>query len=265
MFRRSVLTFLYTVLGIRMASPWSPTVLPDEYEPITPYCKRLASMMKSEGIEHLKKWQVVRIRAFKSLGASRHEYICATVTEKTGTLGTRAYPTHNFAIERGRSSDPIPTFKPTISHDPQEMMISFSKSSVSSISDTSSPTYYADDIISPLPDTGSYEKDDELISNLVFSDSENPLYLYQLALLALTLHGIHESYLLATSNCYHFAGSIVKVLEQEFEIQNTVKNSKAGKWYNLDIVSMKEWNIASIRERYKANVMAFVSFIPIFK
>ena len=80
-----------------------------------------------------------------------------------------------------------------------------------------------------------------------------------------TLPGINESYLLATSNCYHFAGSIVKVLEQEFEIQSTVKNSKAGKWYNLDIVSLKEWNIASIRERYKANVMAFVSFIPIFK
>ena len=223
-------------------------------------------MMKLEGIEHLKKWQVVRIRAFKSLGASRHEYICATVTEKTGTLGT--YPTHNFAIERGRSSDPIPTFKPTINHDPQEMVTSASNSSISSISsisDMSSPTYYADDIISPLPDTGSYEKDDELIFNLVFSDSEDPLYLYQLALLALTLHGIHESYLISTSNCYHFAGSIVKVLEQEFEIQNTVKDSKAGKWYNLDIVSVKEWNIASIRERYKANVMAFISFIPIFK
>ena len=58
---------------------------------------------------------------------------------------------------------------------------------------------------------------------------------------------------IATSNCYHFAGSIVKVLEQEFEIQNTVKNSKAGKWYNIDIVSMKEWNIASIRERYSGS------------
>ena len=101
-----------------------------------------------------------------------------------------------------------------------------------------------------MPDMGRYKKDDELISNLVFSDSENPLYLYQLALLALTLHGIHQSYLLTTNNCYHFAGSIVKVLEQEFEIQNTVKDSKAGKWYNLDIVSLKEWNIASIREKY---------------
>jgi hypothetical protein len=263
MFRRSVLNFLCTVLGIRMASPWSPTVLPDEYETITPYCKRLASMMESKGIEHLKKWQVVRIRAFKSLGASRHEYICATVTEKTGTLGT--HTTHNFAIERGRSSDPIPTSKPTINHDPQDMITSVSNSSVSSLSDMSSPTYYADDIISPLPATGKYKKDDELISNLVFSDSENPLYLHQLALLALTLHGIHQSYLLATSNCYHFAGSIVKVLEQEFEIQNTVKDSKGGKWCNLDIVSLKEWNIVSIREKYKANVMAFVSFIPIFK
>lgn len=260
----TVLTFLHSMLNFKMTQPWVPMVIPQECEPIQPYCQRLATIMimhnseqheSPRGIAHLKKWQVERVRVFKSSETSRHEYISATVIDHTRTS------THHVAIERGRSSDRIPT--DSIDSDPQQKG---SATSISSASSSISPVHFAEDIISPLSNKGVHDKNDKLVFDLDFQCSE--LYLYQLAILALTLHEMHNSYLLTTSNCYHFAGSIVKVLELEYDIWNTVEGSEAGRWCGLDIActlaaesikgNKRGWNIDILREKYKINIKAFV-------
>lgn len=101
----AVLTFLHTVIGIKMTSrasiSWdNPEVYTEMSQHIVPYCQMLVLMKKLNGIEFLKKWQVVRVRAYKSRTASRHEYFSAAVTNSLNGNTTRY-----VAIER-RGSDP---------------------------------------------------------------------------------------------------------------------------------------------------------------
>jgi len=245
---------LHSVLGIKMKSPFVPTVIPTYSEPIVPYTQRMAAMMKGDGIASLRKWRVTRTRAYKSRASARHEYISATVVDSENKISY-------IAIERHRG-DPIaihPSDNTDI--DPQPAG-SFSNSnpsisSISSVSD-SSPTRFADDKIAPIPNsTGKWDKNDDLIYELNF---EKPLYLYELALLAMTVHQENTSYLLTTNNCYHYAGTIMKVLEEKYKIVNTADGVCGGKWCGLVIYpGKKEGNSSSLVEKFREAIKNFES------
>jgi hypothetical protein len=256
----TVYTLLHTLLGLKMTSTWLPVVLPALPEPIQPYCQRLALMKMGDGIEQLRKWRVISVKAYKSKATSRHEYVSATVVDPDNK--------HRYvAIERGRGDpDPLPFSINPANIDPQPNRLfstsnpsTSSFSSTSSPSDISSPTRGADDKISPLTAPGKRKKDDEIIYELHFE--KTPLYLYQLAFLALTVHDANKSYLLITNNCYHYTGTIIKVLEGAYNLSNTADGAAAGKWCGIAIYSNKG-SIDSLLVNFRQEIKNFVSSIP---
>lgn len=255
----AVLTLLHTILRIKMTSSWIPVVLPPCSEPILTYCQRLAAMKKGDGITQLKRWRVQSARAYKSRAASRHEYVSVTVVDPHNK-------TTYVAIERLRGADPDPGPIPSDSisdpnFDPQPLGLSDSSSisSFSSVSDFISPSCPVDDRIAPMPPSGMWSESDELVCELIF---EKSLYLYELAILALIVHDLNPSYLLMTNNCYYYAGTIMKILEEAYNIANTAEGASAGKWCGL-VIYRKEGNFSSLLEKFKQGIKNFVRFIPI--
>jgi len=136
-------------------------------------------------------------------------------------------------------------------------MLSSSTSSVSSFSSLSDSlaTRIADDQIGPIAtSSGKKDKNDQLIFELNFDE---PFYLYELALLAVVVHVQNTSYLLMTNNCYYYAGTIMKVLEEKYNIVNTVDGAGAGKWCGLTIYSGKKEGNSSLLEKFRENIKKF--------
>jgi hypothetical protein len=256
-FKPAVFNFLHTVLGIKITTPWDPTVLPPLSEPILTYCQRLAAMKKGDGITQLKKWQVQRARAYKAKTGLRREYVSAIV------VNSHSNKTTYVAIERRRGDlQPLP-FSDHTDIDPQLLPREFSSSnsslSISSAPDSDFiyPTGHADDIIAPMPPSGKWDKSDELVSELIF---EKPVYLYELAILALIVHEVNTSYLLMTNDYYHYAGTIMKMLEEEYDAVDVAEGAEAGKWCGL-VFYRKQGNI-SLHGSFKEAIKKFVSFVP---
>ena len=213
-------------------------------------------MKKGEGITRLKKWRVIHARAYKSMSASEHEYVSVAVVDPQDKISY-------VAIERRRSDpDPIPSSNTNI--DPQPLgPFSSSNSSLSSVSlvpDSISPNRLADDRISPLPSSGMWDVSDKLICELRF---DKPLYLYELAILALIVHEVNTSNLLITNNCYIFAGTIMRMLVEVYDPMDTAGGANAGEWCGVVISSSTEGNISFLLEKFKECIKKFVSFIPI--
>lgn len=202
----------------------------------------------------VKKWRVTRVRAYKTKAHTQHEYISAAVVDVLKK-------THFVAIERGRGDpDPIPLSDTNNNTDPQPYeAFSSSTSSLSSVSDIL-PTHLADDKISPMPSSGKWNENDDFICEL---ELEKPLYLYELAILAMIVHEVNKKYLLVTNNCYHYAGTIMRVLGEEYGTMNTTDGARAGKWCGIDIYSTNKGNITSLIEKLKNVVREFVGFILI--
>jgi hypothetical protein len=229
-------------------------------EHITTYCQRLAAMKKGERIALLKGWQVIGIKAYKfKRSSSQHEYVSIAVVDPKNK-------TSYVAIERGRGQ---PNPKPSVDPQPvgQFSSSNASLSSLSSFSDFISPTRLADDRISPMLATareGMWNESDELICEF---NIKKLLCLYELAFLALIVHEANTSYLLKTNNCYHYVGTIMKVLAEEYGTLNPVEGAGAGEWCGLVIYSGKEASMGVtldyLVEGFKNVVKKFVSFVPI--
>jgi DNA mismatch repair ATPase MutL len=234
-------------------SSWDADVLPLVSEHIVPYCQKLALLTKTEGIAPLRKWRITRAQAYKTNAASRHEYISVTVVNPEGKPSVS-----HIAIERERGQrgnnrkDKDPS-----SPNPSFSSLSLSSRSVSrSVSDLSSPNRAADDKISPM-DAEKRKHSDELIYELNFDD--RPVYLYELAILAKVVHEVNKSYILTENNCYHYAGTIMKSLEAEYGVLNSVEGTGAGMWCGIDIYARNQGNVKSVLEDFRRNVETFVS------
>jgi hypothetical protein len=252
----SLLNFLHTVFGMKMTSSWIPVVLPPTSEPVVTYIQRLAAMKKGDGIMQLKKFRVTHARAYKSKAASQHEYVSATVVDPENK-------TSFIAFERLRG-DPEPINASDINTDPDTDpsrlgLFSTSNSSLSSISsvlDSTSP-HFTNDRIAPIPPPGKWDKNDEIICELKF---EKPLFLYELAILAVIVHEMNTSYLIMTNNCYHYAGTIMNVLEQVYDTMKTAESGDAGKWCGLALYPGKKGgNTSSLFEKFREEIGKFVS------
>jgi hypothetical protein len=243
----SLLTFLHTIMGTKTSSTIVPEVLPKFPEHIASYCEKLAAMKKCDGIKHLKEWRVKHTIAYKIKALSHHEYISIAVVDVHNK-------TSHLVIERMAGDSP----NDANIHPPSNLSIS----SISSTSSTSSLDITcaasADDRIGPLPSRMRNETDNAIFE-LHFTD-ENPLYLYQLAILALVIHKANTEYLLTTNNCYHFAGTIMKLLEYEYQALNVaVEGADAGLWCGVDIYSWNKANPSSLLRHFKDHIRNFVS------
>ena len=111
---------------------------------------------------------------------------------------------------------------------------------------------------------GMWNESDELICEF---NIKKLLCLYELAFLALIVHEANTSYLLKTNNCYHYVGTIMKVLAEEYGTLNPVEGAGAGEWCGLVIYSGKEASMGVtldyLVEGFKNVVKKFVSFVPI--
>ena len=258
----SVLNLLHTIFGVKMTSAWDPlpSVLPGLDEHIKPYTQRLAAMAMMEGgggLSLLKKWRVKRICVYKSMSSSRHEYITAAVT-----MGDSESNLSYVVIERN-VGDPIRDLT-NIDPVPPGPLFSSSNSSFSSIpslSDSANPA--ANDKIGPIDPPGKREETDQRIYALEF-DSGKQLYLYELAVLALIVHEENVCYLLMSNNCYHYAGTIVKVLEHEYGLANSVVGDSAGKWWCGVVIFPHTKGLNSLSlllEKFREEMKKFVSLL----
>jgi hypothetical protein len=255
----ALLTLLRTLMGIEMTyATIVPEVLPKFPEHIESYCEKLAAMKKGEGIEHLKEWRVEHALAYKCKVLSEHEYISVAVADIRRKI-------NHLEMERMAGDSPSDT---DIHPRPESLRLpSLSSnpplSSTSSLSSSSDLTCSANDRIGPLP-SGVKNKKDTLIYELHFND-DKPLYLYQLAILALVVHKANPEYLLMSNNCYHYTGTIMKALEKEYCTSNVAEGMEAaGLWCGLDVCSIQKGtrNLSTLLENFKAYVEKFVSFPP---
>lgn len=255
-----IFTLLRDVLGIKLKmSDSAAGVLPPLAENILTYYMRMETLKKLEGLALQKQWRVTSVKAYKRRAPSRHEYISASVIDSNNKIS-------HVIIER-QIGDPIqvqlesPADDTNI--DPSSPgLFSVSNLSISSISSTSSNSDSLSnyDMIAPIQSPGTKNKNDDLIYGLNFEGK--PLYLYQLAVLAVLIHNHNTRYLLIENNCYHYAGTILKVLEQEYNVANSVDDTGAGKWWcGLVLYPGKSGGHASsLLERFREEVKKFVSF-----
>lgn len=87
--------------------------------------------------------------------------------------------------------------------------------------DSLSPSRNADDRVAYISSShdGRYNQTDKIYRSLTFSTDPNigrPLYLYELVVLANTLHKIERRYLLGSKQCYFYAGTIIQVLQEVY-------------------------------------------------
>ena len=79
----------------------------------------------------------------------------------------------------------------------------------------------------PLHATG-----DEVLGTLRFTGTR-PFYLYELAVLAVTMHESQTCYRLFSTNCYWFTGLLMNILEKDYGLKLEVENRrgvKPGTW-----------------------------------
>jgi hypothetical protein len=215
-------------------------------------------MKKGDGITQLKKWQVQRARAYKAKTGLRHEYVSAFV------VNSRNNETNYIAIERQMGDlQPLPSDHADIVLQliPNKFPSSNSSLSIFSLPnvDSSSPNRHAGDMIAPLPPSGKWRESDELVSDLVF---EKPVYLYELAVMALIVHRANPSYFLITSNCYHYTGTIIDLIKETYGVEDVAEGADAGKWCGLNFTRKKSGGKISLLENYKQALKLFVSFVP---
>jgi hypothetical protein len=256
----SLLNFLHTMFGMKMTSSFIPVVLPPTSEPVVTYIQRLAAMKKGDGIMQLKKFRVTHARAYKSKAPSQHEYVSATVVDPENKTSFIAFERLRGDPEYINASDinTDPIIDPNT--DPSRLgLFSTSNSSVSSVSSVldSTSAHFTNDRVAPIPPPGKWDKKDEIIRELKF---EKPLFLYELAILAVIVHEMNKSYLLMTNNCYHYAGTIMDVLEKAYDAMKTAESSDAGKWCGLALYPGENGgNTSSLFEKFREEIGKFVS------
>ena len=258
--------------------PSSTPQIPKVPEHIVSYCDRLVLINELSGTEALKASRVVEATLFKSKSISRHQYIRASVVDSDSNK------TFYLAFERmrGERCDHIPSKNPStsllspidghnlVSNSGSDPLIrrklsnlSLTSLSSNSVSESLSPTRKADDKVSPLFQKMQWDSDDDPLFTFVFPSSDGsrkPLFLYELAILALIVHESEPSYLLLSKNCYHYSATIMDILRQEYnpDVQTQPASADAGKWCGVfDIGSGTKGN-EELRGRFKTRISKFV-------
>jgi hypothetical protein len=77
---------------------------------------------------------------------------------------------------------------------------------------------------------------DRVLGKLKFTDTR-PFYLYELAVLSVTIHESQTCYKLLSKNCYWFAGLLINILEEDYGLKLEVEKRgvKPGTWAGIQI------------------------------
>ena len=250
--KNAVYTFIHNHLPNRMAPLSDP--LPIRSQHVTVYLNSLLAANTSKGTKKLRKWKLIESRGFKAHSLTRHEYVVSDVRDPGGSH-------HYIAMER-MAGDPAIRSALDLGQSTLRDSMSTSKSSLSSICDSSSPDRHAEDKIFVLP---SWKKDkkDVLIGSIVFANPDDDLSpsIYELAILADIVHKSSPWYLLFTKNCYHYAGTILAVLREAYSPVMKME-SHGGKWWcGLDLFTEHKGNISALCESLqKVAAESVVSF-----
>jgi hypothetical protein len=108
-------------------------------------------------------------------------------------------------------------------------------------------------------DKHKQENDDVSVGNLTFKD-DRPLHLYKLATLVVTLHECKLSYDLLSNNCYWFAGLLIKVLENCFQVEfkpAKPPQPKPGWWKDFKIYKPREGEVEKVSDDFNKSVKSF--------
>jgi len=190
---------------------------------------------------------------------------------------------------------PFSSSQPDVSAPPFVKKPSFIKrntsSSIASL-DSLFGTRGADDRISPLNSSGKHNSNDEEFCTLTFaqthetlpSSSSSPspscLPLYKLAVLADTIHGMNSEYQLFSSNCFFYAGVIIKILREmyrpEFKTEKTAHDKwalirkrqgrqlKAGTWNGMEVWDGSLFDTAKLKGVFASNLDKFEKPVSFF-
>jgi len=129
----------------------------------------------------------------------------------------------------------------------------------------------AEDIITDLCSKEMHESTDQVFRTLIFSPA---IPLYEVALLGSTLHQMRRYYLLFSDNCYYYAGTIIKTLEDKYKptlaVETTgsvdldeqlelkkMKKNRAGKWYGIPIYDKEDVNTEPVIAQFEQNLENF--------
>jgi hypothetical protein len=254
-------TFLSTILhAVKMTSTPQSTYFDLPTGPglhVQAYHNLLMMGYEGHDDERMNAMCVTELRLLKQLKkSSGHEYVMASITTPDGS-------TKYLAIERhpGDLSDSAPaqsdTSLPPIASEGHARVKSSSlriklqprpfstTSSITSL-DSSSPKRDARDVIQVL-DKPVHNNNDTCYGKLEFTSS-NPLYLYQLVTLALTLHESQTCYRLFSTNCYWFAGLLVDAVEKIYDMPFV--NEEGQRW-----VQAGTWNAVPVYKKAPDDVI----------
>jgi len=277
--------------------------IPEHPIPIVAYCQLLRSQFMEEGDAHMNDYLVTEAKLYKSTATSRHEYISLKVqgprkkiiyiaierargsvvdkvdkkddpkakdpydddndddAQPTGVFSARR-PTNQSNVSLALQADAAPKSRRFLS--------SSSSPSVASL-DKFGRKHKAQDEISVLSSTGMHESTDQVFRTLIFSSA---IPLYEIALLGSTLHQMRRYYLLFSDNCYYYAGTIIKTLEDKYkpalavettgsadldeQLQlNKMKKNRAGKWYGIPVYDKEDVNTEPVIAQFEQNLGNF--------
>ena len=274
--RSKIVAYLFHALGMDTTTPLNAFEIPPLSTHIVTYCQLLQAKYETTGIQHMHNTQVTEVKLYKTRGRSQREYISANIH----TGGDQFF----LAIERHRGN----TVTTNNSSGAQDNVASPSQTTPTSTSLTSLNSFLhvreANDRVTSLDRTGRYYFNDQVLHTLSFT---TPIPLFELAVLANTVHKTKPKYLLFSENCYFYAGTITKLLEALYESEVEVsttgsqetdrkhRKKKAGKWNSIKIYdnALDSGLVASMTETfsYEKNeflqpvwVLTFQTFIVTF-
>ena len=280
--------------------------IPEYPTPVVSHCRLLRSQFMEEGDAHMNDYLVTEAKLYKSVATSRHEYISLKVQ---GPKKKVFY----IAIERARGSvlDKVDKKDDPNAKDPYDNDDNYSDARPASDSSgrctpnqpngplapqtdaatTRSRRFFsssshspsvasldkftrmrkADDVISVLSSTGMHATTDQVFRTLIFSPA---VPLCEVALLGSTLHRMRRYYLLFSDNCYYYAGTIIKILEEKYEptlaVETTgsaaldekfelkkMKKNQAGKWYGIPVYDKEDVDTAPVIAQFEQNLTSF--------
>lgn len=212
--------------------------------PVAVYSQFLQSLYMTK--EESRALRIVGIDLMKNVKkGAEHESLRATVRDCQGVLwyvyfermrgpiAAPAPPSHatqsdtnlsrqqrnrsSFRISSPLHSSPSPSPSPSSSH---------SSSSLTS-SDSFSKDRNALDVATPLGEPSRPGEHSMLY--LEFEENKGP-FLYELAVLAATLHTSMTTYRLLSKNCYWYSGLLLNLLEMKHGVKAVAKGGRHGTW-----------------------------------
>ena len=279
-----MITSLYHKVLRSFTPKFERAYIPEYHTPIATYCLLFQGQFIREGgapSPSMSDYLVTEAKLYRSAN-SRHEYISLKV-QGPKKLKIIYFPKY-IAIERVRGSvvDNVdkkddPNAKgPYVNDgdDAQPAGDSLPSPSVAS-PDKSTPMRKAEDNVSRLSSTGKRATRDQVFRTLTFSPG---IPLYEVALLANTLHQMKRCYLLFSDNCYYYAGTIIKTLEEKYKpmvaVETTgstdldeelelkkMKKNQAGAWYGIPVYDKEDFNTEPVIAQFEQDLAHFRKYV----